>query len=224
MLRSMLCMCGCFCTGTRLRTLVCVQPASTHTLACRPFTHHYTLWVCTMQACVCALLYKHAPAHLGLYTAYAHTHTLNRDTLYLSVFNQYLHNKKHSVCVSVSVQACASIPWSVYSRHTHFHYVYYAAPCCARIDWVWISRILHVKITTQRSSLDSHILSMSVNAPVSAGHKAVHVNSSLKVFPHKHFLYWSSLADANEPSCLWMSLNRSQYGGCSTKYNTTTGT
>lgn len=157
---------------------------------------------------VCVTVQACASTPWSVYSLRTHTHTLNRDTLYLSVFNQYLHNKKHSVCVSVSVQACASIPWSVYSRHTHFHYVYYAAPCCARIDWVWISRILHVKITTQRSSLDSHILSMSVNAPVSAGHKAIHVNSSLKVFPHKHFGHRLQM-QTNLPVYGWVSIDRS---------------
>jgi hypothetical protein len=33
-----------------------------------------------------------------------------------------------------------------------------------------------------------------------------------------------SLHLACKPSSRWMSLNRSQYGSCSTKYNTTTGT
>ena len=128
MLRSMLCMCGCFCTGTRLRTLVCVQPASTHTLIyiCVPPLHAslYTMSVHYASMRVCVTVQACASTPWSVYSLRTHTHTLNRDTLYLSVFNQYLHNKKHSVCVSVSVQACASIPWSVYSRHTHTSTMY----------------------------------------------------------------------------------------------------
>lgn len=137
MLRSMLCMCGCFCTGTRLRTLVCVQPASTHTLACRPFTHRYTLWVCTMQACVCALLYKHAPAHLGLYTAYAHTHTHWIETHSILVYLINTCTTKNIVSVWVFLYRHAPAYLGLCTADTHT--LPLCILCCTLLCSYWLS-------------------------------------------------------------------------------------